>query len=121
MFRRLANVVHCSRAGVGPRAEHRPWAATLLVGLTILLLGATIACSPSGAEGRTRTLWMTDLYQPAEDPDDHYDLAVGMGSTKYRPSLVVVDRSREGGRKPARAAVSEAVADSGRRKTARGP
>ena len=52
---------------------------------------------------------MSDLYRPAADPDDHYDLAVGMASRKYKPSIVVIDRSRivARTRKPAYGAVAE--------------
>lgn len=50
---------------------------------------------------------MTDLFAPADDPDDYYDLAVAMSSTRFRPGLVVIDRPRAPDSRPARAAVRE--------------
>jgi hypothetical protein len=35
-------------------------------------------------------LWVSDLYQPAVDPDDHYDLAVATASSRP-PSMIVLD------------------------------
>jgi hypothetical protein len=73
----------------------------------VVLLLVSAASRPADAAGQSTTLWMSDLYRPAGDPDDHYDLAVGMASWKYRPSIVVIDRSRDPVRKPAHAAVAE--------------
>lgn len=36
-------------------------------------------------------MWISDLHEPVADPDDHYDFAVGMSSSRYRPDLVVID------------------------------
>lgn len=76
------------------------------------------ALTSGEAEARTnqverpeRTLWMSDLHDPVNDPDDHYDLAVGFGSGLLENALIVVDRAT--GRRPARASVSELARISG--------
>ena len=84
----------------------RTAATAALMALVVPLL-VSAASWPTEAAGQSRTLWMSDLYRPAEDPDDHYDLVVGMASWKYRPSIVVVDRSRSVTRQPAYGAIAE--------------
>lgn len=48
-------------------------------------------------------MWISDLYEPANDPDDHYDLAVGMVDRTLRPDLIVLDNhlGRQTGDAPA--------------------
>ena len=89
----------------------QPGTTQQLAGVTAVLMSVLLLASglPRSAEavGQTRTLWMSDLHRPAGDPDDHYDLAVGMASRKYKPSIVVIDRSRDSAREPAYAAVAQ--------------
>ncbi len=56
-----------------------PSAARLALVAT-LTLGPTIGCAaPPSEPARAErwTMWVTDLYEPVNDPDDHYDLADG--------------------------------------------
>jgi len=68
--------------------------------LSVSLLGAALVLSiPIDAHSnshksklsKTSVLWISDLYDPADDPDDHYDFAVGFSYPKMRPGVFVID------------------------------
>ena len=42
---------------------------------------------------KSSVLWISDFYDPADDPDDHYDFAVGFSHPQTRPGVFVIDRA----------------------------
>lgn len=74
---------------------------------TIFSFLAAAASAPAATPGAARTILTTDLFAPPADPDDHYDLAVAMSSTRFRPELVVIDRSRDPAGRAGRESVEE--------------
>jgi len=46
---------------------------------------------PDSTLSQTSVLWVSDLYDPADDPDDHYDFAVGLSDPQMRPGIFVLD------------------------------
>ena len=46
---------------------------------------------PDASLSQNPVLWVSDLYDPADDPDDHYDFAVGLSSPQMRPGVFVLD------------------------------
>jgi hypothetical protein len=68
--------------------------------ISIFLLGTALSlAAPTSAYSnnhksklsKTSVLWISDLYDPADDPDDHYDFAVGFSDSKMRPGVFVID------------------------------
>jgi len=47
--------------------------------------------TPDTTVSRNSVLWVSDLYDPADDPDDHYDFAVGLSDSRMRPGVFVLD------------------------------
>jgi hypothetical protein len=49
--------------------------------------------APDASLSQNPVLWVSDLYDPADDPDDHYDFAVGLSDPLMRPGMFVLDGS----------------------------
>ena len=57
----------------------------------------------AAAIGTGHILWVSDLYEPVNDPDDHYDLAVSEAYENLAPDMIVLDDhlKRQDGQAPA--------------------
>lgn len=76
--------------------------AALLALAGVLHYGNSLQSAGSGRD-LASVLWITDLYEPVNDPDDHYDFAVAMATPGLEPDMIVLDDhlSRQSGQAPA--------------------
>lgn len=59
----------------------------------VVAVAPSIGCSSPGGDPDPEagsTLSITDLYEPANDPDDHYDLAVGFAVGWFDPESSLI-------------------------------
>ena len=52
------------------------------------------SCSSDRNQGEIPVIYVSDLYHPFEDPDDHFDLAALFGSTQFDIKVIIIDNAK---------------------------
>ncbi len=52
------------------------------------------SCSSDINQGEIPVIYVSDLYHPFEDPDDHFDLAALFGLTQFDIKMIIIDNAK---------------------------
>jgi hypothetical protein len=80
----------------------------------LLLLIAVVLPSPALAADRIPIIYSTDLFQPHDDPDDHYDLATLFALEEFDIRGIIVEHGAEQAQRPGRIPVEQMMHLTGR-------
>lgn len=80
-----------------------------------MLLLLTACCGVDAAGSKIPILYSTDLFQPHDDPDDHFDLATLFAIQEFDIRGIVLDLGRRQQEKPGRVPIEQMCRLTGRR------
>lgn len=63
----------------------------LFVSLYLIIVISLTSCSFEGSEGKTPLIYLTDLYHPFNDPDDHFDLTALYALKQFDIKAIIID------------------------------
>jgi hypothetical protein len=85
----------------------------LLLSLSVCLLGMKSVAAEAPARS-VPVIYVTDLYHPHDDPDDHFDLATLFGIAAFDIKAIVIDTGQRGVGRPGVPAIQQLMHVTGR-------
>ena len=67
------------------------FASRLFISVYLVLLIILSSCSFEGSKEKTPVIYLTDLYHPFNDPDDHFDLAALYALNQFDIKAIIID------------------------------